>query len=159
MLRAVLESIHLLSIIVWVGGMFFAVFCLRPALGVLEPAARIRLMHEVLRRFFGAVTIAIVLVILTGGAMLAFTVQSAASSGAPFGLPLAWHVMVILGLVMVGVYVHVRITLFARLSRAVAAQDVPAGAAALAGVRFWVQLNVALGALIVVAMTVGPALR
>lgn len=158
MLRAVLESIHLLSIIVWVGGMFFAAFCLRPALGVLEPAARLKLMHEVLRRFFGAVTIAIVLVLLTGGGMLASTMQAAASSGAAFGLPLAWHVMVILGLVMVGIFAYVRITLFARLRRAVAAQDGPAGAAALAGVRFWVQFNVALGALIVVVMKMGPAL-
>ncbi|MEO6030507.1 MAG: CopD family protein [Burkholderiaceae bacterium] len=158
MLRAVLESIHLLSIIVWVGGMFFAVFCLRPALGVLEPIARLKLMQEVLRRFFDAVTIAIVLMLLTGGGMLAETMRALSTGGAAVALPLAWHVMVVLGLVMVGVFAHVRVVLFGRLRRAVAAQDVPAGASALAGVRFWVLINVVLGALIVVAMKVGPAL-
>ena len=50
MLYASLKLIHLLSIIVWVGGMVFAHFFLRPALQPLEPAVRMRLMADVLAR-------------------------------------------------------------------------------------------------------------
>src|SRR5437868_11645695 len=56
MLHATLKSIHLLAMFVWLGGMFFTLVCLRPALGVLEPPPlRLRLMNAVLQRFFVAV--------------------------------------------------------------------------------------------------------
>ena len=64
MLYAVLKSVHLLALVVWIGGMFFTLFCLRPALAVLEGPLRLRLMNEVLRRFFGVVVVAAVLVLL-----------------------------------------------------------------------------------------------
>ena len=48
MLYATLKALHLLSIIVWLGGMVFTLFFLRPALGVLSaPPDRLRLMHAV----------------------------------------------------------------------------------------------------------------
>src|ERR1700754_2634324 len=56
MLHATLKSIHLLAMFVWLGGMFFTLVCLRPALGVIEPPPlRLRLMNAVFRRFFAAV--------------------------------------------------------------------------------------------------------
>jgi hypothetical protein len=42
MLYATLKTIHLLSIIVWIGGMVFAHFFLRPAVAQLEPPLRLR---------------------------------------------------------------------------------------------------------------------
>ena len=46
-----LKLAHLLAIIVWVGGMVFAHFFLRPAAQSLEPPQRLRLMHDVAARF------------------------------------------------------------------------------------------------------------
>ena len=58
MLYATLKTQHVLAIVVWVGGMVFAHFFLRPALARLEPPVRLRLMHEVLGRFFRVVLVA-----------------------------------------------------------------------------------------------------
>ena len=66
MIYAILKTLHLLSIILWVGGMAFVLFFLRPALGRLQPADRVNLMHEVLRRFFGAVSASIVIALVSG---------------------------------------------------------------------------------------------
>ena len=70
MIYNALKLTHVLSIIVWIGGMFFAHFCLRPAAQQLEPPQRVRLMHGVLQRFLGAVAVAckheIVLAIVGG---------------------------------------------------------------------------------------------
>ena len=45
-------ALHILCIVVWVGGMFFALVVLRPSLAALEPAQRIALHNRVFRRFF-----------------------------------------------------------------------------------------------------------
>ena len=72
MLHATLKSIHLLAMFVWLGGMFFALVCLRPALGVLEPPPlRLRLMSAVLQRFFVAVSWAAGLMLASGALMMA----------------------------------------------------------------------------------------
>ena len=57
-LQALLLFVHLVGVVVWVGGMVFAHFFLRPAVAALEPAVRLRLMHDVLGRFFRAVLVA-----------------------------------------------------------------------------------------------------
>ena len=44
MLDSLLQLIHVLASMVWLGGMFFAHFCLRPAAQQLEPPVRIGLM-------------------------------------------------------------------------------------------------------------------
>ena len=50
-MTALLLFVHLIGIVFWVGGMAFAHFCLRPALPLLAPPERLRLMHAVLTRF------------------------------------------------------------------------------------------------------------
>ena len=50
MFYAALKTLHVLSIIVWLGGMVFAHFFLRPAVAQLEVPLRLRLMHDVLGR-------------------------------------------------------------------------------------------------------------
>jgi len=63
---AIVKTIHVLSIIVWVGGAAFAHFFLRPAVAQLEPMVRLRLMHEVLGCFFKAVLVASLLALARG---------------------------------------------------------------------------------------------
>ncbi|MBS0508886.1 MAG: hypothetical protein JSR53_16035, partial [Proteobacteria bacterium] len=70
MIYNALKLAHVLSIIVWLGGMVFAHFFLRPAAQALAPAQRIPLMHGVLQRFLGAVAIAIVVVLTSGLGMI-----------------------------------------------------------------------------------------
>jgi uncharacterized membrane protein len=40
---ALLIALHVLAVVVWVGGMFFAYMVLRQSAGPLEPEARLRL--------------------------------------------------------------------------------------------------------------------
>jgi uncharacterized membrane protein len=70
MIYATLKLLHVLAIVVWIGGMVFAHFFLRPAVAQLEPAVRLRLMHDVLGRFFQAVLAASLLTLVSGVWML-----------------------------------------------------------------------------------------
>jgi uncharacterized membrane protein len=152
MLHATLKSIHLLAMLVWLGGMFFALVCLRPALGVLEPPPlRLRLMSAVLQRFFVAVSWAAGLMIASGALMMA--------SVPPGGKPTpAVAAMAVLGVVMIGVFVFVRVVPFKRLQAALAASDGPAAGAALNAIRQLVALNLAIGAAIVLITQFVPLL-
>jgi uncharacterized membrane protein len=59
--------------------------------------------------------------------------------------------------VMMGIFGHIRFALYARLRRAVAASDWPAGGAALASIRTWVADNLTIGAVIVLVTLMGTA--
>jgi len=155
MLYALLKSLHLLAIIVWIGGMVFAHFFLRPALGALEPPVRVRLMHTVLGRFFNAVLAVIAVTLVTGLWMIGRVAKQVVQAGAPFNMPLEWTLMATLGIVMMLIFGHIRFVLYKRLSRAVQALDWPAGAAALAHIRTWVLVNLGLGVLIVLVTLIG----
>lgn len=150
MIDATLKTLHVLSIIVWVGGMAFAHFFLRPAVASLDTQARLRLMHDVLGRFFQAVLVASVLTLVSGVWMLGRVAKQVVQSGGAFSMPLSWTVMAVLGVLMVAIFMHIRFALFKRLGRAVAATDGQAGGAALTQIRRWVSLNLGLGVLVVV---------
>ncbi|HRA61547.1 MAG: CopD family protein [Rhodoferax sp.] len=151
MLYAVLKTLHLLSIILWIGGMAFVLFFLRPALGSLQPPVRVTLMHDVLRRFFGAVSASIIIVLVSGLWMMGqFARGSAAASGVH--MPMSWMVMATLGLLMMAIFGHIRFVLYKRLQRAVAASDWPAGGAALGSIRAWVLANLAIGLVIILVL-------
>jgi uncharacterized membrane protein len=155
MLYAVLKSLHLLAIIVWIGGMVFAHFFLRPALPAFEPAVRVRLMHAVLGRFFNAVLAAIAVSLVSGLWMIGNVAKQVVQAGGHFSMPLAWTVMATLGMVMMLIFGHIRFALYKRLSQAVQAADWSAGAVALAKIRLSVLVNLALGLLIVLVTLLG----
>lgn len=155
MLHATLKIIHLLSFVVWIGGMFFTLYCLRPSLAVLDGPSRLRLMHGVLERFFRFVVVAAALVLVSGIWMIGRAAQAASQTGGRFNMPLDWYVMVLLGLLMVGIFGYIRIALFKRLARATAAQAWQEGAQVLGRIRNWVLVNLCLGVLIIVATQVG----
>jgi uncharacterized membrane protein len=150
MLYATLKTLHVLSLIVWVGGMVFAHFFLRPAVATLEPPLRLRLMHDVLGRFFKAVLVASLLTLVSGVWMLGRAAKQVVQSGGNFQMPLAWTVMAVLGVLMVAIFMHIRFALYKRLGRAVEASDTASGGAAMAQIRRWVTVNLGLGVLIVV---------
>ncbi|WP_298212462.1 CopD family protein [Acidovorax sp.] len=149
MLYNALLLAHLLSVIVWVGGMAFAHFFLRPAAQALPPPQRLALMHDVLRRFLAAVAVAIVVVLASGLWMIGRVARQAVQAGGTFAMPLDWTLMATLGLVMVAIFGYIRLVPFRRLQRAVAASDWPAGGQAMAAIRQWVGVNLVLGVAIV----------
>jgi uncharacterized membrane protein len=124
--------------VLWVGGMAFTSFFLRPAVQALDPPLRLALMQRVLQRFLDAAGVAVLAAIVSGGALMALGVR-----GAPV------QAMALLGLVMAVIYGHVRFVLYPRLARAVDAKDWPAGGAAMARVRTWVGINLALGGVVI----------
>jgi len=93
-----LKSLHVLSAVLWVGGMFFAYVVLRPSLSVLDAPQRLLLHNQVFRRFFLVVWHAMPLIIITGYAIL-FGVY-----GGMAGVRWPIHVMMLLGLIMAAVF-------------------------------------------------------
>ena len=148
MIYATLKTIHVLSIVLWIGGMAFAHFFLRPAVAQLEASVRLRLMHDVLGRFFQVVLVASLLTLISGVWMLGRVAKQVVQSGGSFEMPLAWTIMAVLGIVMVAIFMHIRFVLFKRLGQAVAASDWSEGGAAMAQIRRWVSINLGTGVLV-----------
>jgi uncharacterized membrane protein len=119
------------------GGMAFMVMALRPALGTLQPAQRLPLVVEVLRRFFVVVMVSIVLLLATGGMLL----MQAAGGATPRG----WHAMAGLGVLMMLVFGHIFFGPWRRLRQAVAAQDWPEAGKRMQQIAMLVKFNLALG--------------
>ena len=144
-LYSVLLLLHLLAIVVWIGGMAFALFCLRPAaIAVLPPPQRLALLHAALGRFFSTVVMAIALILGSGVAMIGLA--------ATRHMPISWIWMIGLGAVMMAIFFHVRAAPFARLGTCVQAQDWPGAAQQLEKIRVMVLLNLAIGLSIIAVM-------
>jgi uncharacterized membrane protein len=145
---------HLLGVVVWVGGMVFAHFALRSAVATLEPPQRVALMAGVLGRFLNMAAWAVVLVLISGLMMMLIS----SGTRSMFAVPAYIHAMFGIGLLMMAIFGHIRFALYKRLTRAVEKSDWPAGAAALAGIRLWVGINLGLGLLVVVVAVIGPGI-
>jgi uncharacterized membrane protein len=143
--------LHVLGITVWVGGMFFAYMALRPAAAqVLEPPQRLPLWSQTLGRFFRWVWLAVVLILVSGLAMMG------SLGGA--NAPLYTWLMLLIGIAMMLIFAHVYFAAFRRLERAVASSDWKAGGAALGQIRKLVGLNLALGLVTITDATAGKVL-
>ena len=144
--------IHLAAAVVWVGGMVFAHFALRPAAAAtLDPPQRLPLMAAALGRFFAWVIGAVVAILASGFGLIAAMGGFRAVGGHV-------HVMTAVGIAMAVIFVGIRWQAYPRLVAAVAARDWPAGAAALGQVRRWVTVNLVLGALTLAVATLGRGL-
>jgi len=139
--------VHVLAVVVWVGGMAFAYLCLRPAAMALPPAQRLPLWAAVFARFFPLVWLAVAFIAGSGVGML-FEVGFA-------GAPRAWHVMMLTGAVMIAVYVSLWFGPWPALRTAVAREDWAGGAVALNRIRQRVGFNLALGIATIAVATLG----
>lgn len=128
--------LHVLSDVVWIGGMFLAYMAVRPAAAeVLEPPQRLKLWAGIFGRFFPWVWTAVGLLLATGFYMM----------GVMGSAPGYVIVMAVIGIVMSAIFMHIFFAPYARLKRAVAAQDWKAGGAALNQIRMLVATNLVLG--------------
>jgi len=133
--------LHLMSALIWVGGMFFAYLCLRPvAASMLTPELRLPLWSQVFKRFFPWVWLAIISLPLTGHAMVWM-----------FGgmQVVDWHIhlMMLSGYAMIAIFLHVYFAPYKRLNAAVAASDWPAAGSQLNQIRRLIGINLSLGLL------------
>jgi uncharacterized membrane protein len=154
---AALKIVHLLSIVMWVGGMFFAHFCMRPVALTLPPDVRLPFLRGVLGRFFAVISVLAPLTVVSGALLVSRAVRSVRETGASFNTPLEWWLMGALGLLMLLVFVYIRLVLFRRMQRAVDAKNWPVGAAAMNLIRHWVFVNLSIGVAIIVITLMGQA--
>lgn len=132
-------ALHLLSAVVWVGGMFFAYMALRPAASVLDPATRLPLWVRSFARFFPWVWLSVIVLPFTGYWMMFHAFGNFDTA------PLYIQLMQGIGVLMILIFLHVFFAPYARLKRGVGAADWPLAAKALAQIRTLVGLNLALG--------------
>ena len=145
------KLIHLLALLVWVGGMFFAYVVLRPAaVEVLEPPQRLRLWDEVFRRFFNWVWGA-------AGALLVSGLYMVYLYGGIAHVARHVHIMLVLGLSMMLIFGYVSFALYVPLSLHVANQRWKEAAELLGKIRKLIAVNLALGLLIVIVVVIGVA--
>jgi len=130
--------LHLLGVIVWVGGMAFAWLALRPALGVLPPPQRLSLLAAVFGRFLRWVGVAVVLIVGSGAAMIGM-------AGGLRSVGSGVHAMTGLGLAMTLIYAYIVLVPFPQLRNAVAAGEWERGGAAMTRIRRLVATNLILG--------------
>ena len=150
-LHAILLFLHLLAIVAWVGGMFFAHVCLRPAAAEsLEPAQRLALWQGVFARFFRWVAVAIAATLLSGFGMLHRSGFAA--------MPGAWHAMMDVGLLMTAIFVSILLGPYRAFRQALAAGDIAQAAAAQGKIRLRVQINLVLGIANLATATLGLAI-
>ena len=141
--------LHALSAVVWVGGMFFAHQVLRPAAAALEPGPRLALWSRVLGRFFAWVVAAIVLLLVTGYAMV-FGVYAGFG-----GIGLHIHLMQGIGILMMLLFFHLYFAPWRRFRAAVVREDWAEGGRQLGQIRTIVTINLVLGLVVVAIATSG----
>ncbi len=138
---ALMTALHALAAIVWVGGMFFAYLCLRPAVGDLQPPDRTALWARVFGKFFPWVWAAVLVLLVSGLWIILVEWGGFAAAG------MYVHTMLLLGLIMMALFAHLFFAPFKRLKAAVAAGDTPGAAKQIGQIRTIVAVNLALGLL------------
>lgn len=141
---AIALVLHLLFAVIWVGGMFFAWLCLRPATAALDASTRLKLWVHALDCFLPWVLVAVVVILVSGFYMLH------ALGGMQHVTPYV-HVMLGLGVLMMLMFLHVFFAPFKRLKRGVAAGDFEIAAKGLRQIRLLVGINLLLGLIVLVA--------
>lgn len=140
--------LHLLSTVVWVGGMFFAHVALRPAVATLSPQVRLPLMAATLTAFFQWAGAAVATIVATGFVMV-FAMGGFASVGGHI------HLMTAFGLVMASIFGFIVAVPFQRFRAALAEGALERGGAALGEVRRLVGINLVLGLITITIAVLG----
>jgi uncharacterized membrane protein len=142
--------LHLVGVVIWIGGMFFMLHCLRPSLEAIDGPQRPKLMLAVQGKFFKMVTVSLVLIWGSGLAML----YTAISNGLkPW--PIGWHVMITLAVLMTLLFFYIRFALFARAKQAFDQSKPGELGPIMEKIRMAVMTNMALGFVVIAAAIFG----
>ena len=144
-MATLIKFFHLAAAILWMGGIGFMLFALRPAAAAtLPPPQRLPLIAATLQRFFSIVWVTIAVLLLSGLAML----LAVGMKGAPLG----WHLMFGIGLLMFALFGHLYFGPYKRLVRAVAASDWPTACAQMLTIPKLAMANFVLGWIAIAAV-------
>ncbi|MBD3610284.1 MAG: CopD family protein, partial [Gammaproteobacteria bacterium] len=115
-------TLHVLSVVIWVGGMFFAYMILRPvAAGLLEPPQRLTLWSQIFSGFFPWVWLCVI-TILASGLWITFQVFAGFAT-----VGFYVHIMFLLGIIMMALFMYVYFVPYTGLKQAVEAANWPQG--------------------------------
>ncbi|CAM3269424.1 Uncharacterized membrane protein [Pseudomonas gessardii] len=144
-------TLHVLAALVWVGGMFFAWMILRPAaMAALDGPPRLKLWLNVFQRFFVWVWVAVLILPISGVGLLQLRFNGFETA------PRYVQVMMGLYVVMTALFIRIQALKLPELRAAVAAEDWPAGAAALGQIRRLVGVNLLVGLVVVAVASARP---
>jgi len=147
------KLLHLIAGIVWMGGMTFMLFALRPAALVsLDAQPRALLMGEVWKRFYILVLLSIVALFTTGTHLYTATFRAAKAAMGQGSVPLGWNIMLVLGLIMMLIFGHIYFAGFKKYKRAVAAGEWPVAAKAAGLMHTMTLINFTLGWVAILAV-------
>lgn len=149
MFSSVLIALHVLAVVIWVGGMFFAYNALRPAAAqTLEPPLRLKLWIATFRRFFPWVWLSIILILISGISMM----------GAYPKPPAYILIMFATGILMMLIFIYVYFVPYNRLKLAVTNQNWPEGGKHLGQIRIFIGVNTFIGLLTIFVATAGKTI-
>ncbi|WP_322520651.1 CopD family protein [Guyparkeria halophila] len=137
-MTGLLMVIHLLSAVLWIGGVFYAYVILRPSVGFLSGPERISLWDRVFTRFFRWVWVLIAALLISGYGMLF-------SSFGGFGSPGYLHGMQLFGWLTIITFAVLAFGPYRQLHLAVAAEDWSRGGEMIPRIRRLVHIIMWLG--------------
>jgi uncharacterized membrane protein len=138
-------ALHMLSAVVWVGGMFAAYVCLRPtAARVLDAPARQKLWRGFFQKFFPWVWVSVALLLATGYWMMVTYFGGFANT------PPYVNFMQALGWVMIALYAWLFHGPWLKFKRAVDAEDWAAGGRHLNRIRQIIMINLPIGLIVTI---------
>jgi uncharacterized membrane protein len=152
MIFATALTLHLLAVVVWVGGMFFAHMILRPtAAELLEPPLRLALLSKIFTRFFFWVWIAVILLWLTGLWIIWYY-------GGFSSVDIHIHMMLLLGAIMTLLFIYLFLLPWPQLQHAISEHNFTQAANYLSSIRRIVATNLVLGLIIILIVRIGRQL-
>jgi uncharacterized membrane protein len=136
-------ALHTIAAVIWVGGMFFAIACLRPTVAILDPQLRMRMWSGALSRFFRWVWGSVTVLLITGLWMVFGHFHGLRRVGVDV------HLMMGIGFLMMLLAAHAYFAPYKRLKRLIARSNWSEAAHQAQQIRWIVAINLALGLLVV----------
>jgi uncharacterized membrane protein len=137
-------ALHLLGAVVWVGGMFAAYLCLRPAARALEAPQRLKLWRGFFAKFFPWVWASVLLLLASGYWMIPNYFAGFANA------PPYVNIMQALGWLMIALFVWLFHGPWLKFKRAADAENWPAAGEQLERIRAIIMINLPLGLITVI---------
>ncbi|CAK0751479.1 CopD domain-containing protein [Gammaproteobacteria bacterium] len=141
--------LHLISVVIWVGGMFFAHTALRPAATSLSTELRIPLWGRIFEKFFPWVWTAVLIIFVTGYSVL-FLVFTSFKDASPYV-----HAMIGLGNLMSLLFFYLWFFPYQSFRTALATKDLATAGFHQTRIRYIITINLVLGLITIVVAVIG----